>query len=234
MYGASSIDYSFVTGESIPEQKTLGEIIYAGGRHLGGAIELEVIRTVSKSYLTQLWNDNAFKKQTDSNLQSAVNSISKYFTAAILLVAFGSAAYWYGTDINLALNAFTTVLIIACPCALALTTPFALGNTIRIFGRNQFYLKNANVIENLSKADSIVFDKTGTITNSNDISVQYTGTKLNLCEIGMVKSLTRNSSHPLSKAIYDSIKFTISYQIENFKENLRKALPVRYPGRTLH
>lgn len=231
--GKSNIDYSFVTGESVPEQKVLGEIIYAGGRHLGSAIELEVIRTVSQSYLTQLWNDKAFIKKTDTNLQNAVNSVSKYFTFAILAIAFGSAIYWYNTDINLALNAFTTVLIIACPCALALTTPFALGNTMRIFGRNKFYLKNANVIENLSKADSIVFDKTGTITNSNDITVEFSGTNLNLCELAMVKSLSRNSFHPLSKAIYDSINLKIFYEIENYKENLSEGISCEIDGKNI-
>ncbi len=231
--GKSSIDYSFVTGESIPEQKVLGEIIYAGGKHFGSAIELEVIRTVAHSYLTQLWNDKAFDKKTDSNLQNAVNSVSKYFTFAILAIAFGSAFYWYDKDINLALNAFTTVLIIACPCALALTTPFALGNTMRIFGRNKFYLKNTNVIENLSKIDSVVFDKTGTITNSKDIEVEYSGTKLNLCELSMVRSLSRNSFHPLSKAIYDSIKLKVFYETENYKENLSEGISCEISGKTI-
>jgi len=231
--GKSNIDYSFVTGESVPEQKVLGEIIYAGGRHMGSAIELEVIRTVSHSYLTQLWNDRAFVKKTDINLQNAVNTVSKYFTFAILAIAFGSAIYWYNTDINLALNAFTTVLIIACPCALALTTPFALGNTMRIFGRNKFYLKNANVTENLSKIDTIVFDKTGTITNTNDITVEYTGTNLNLCELAMVKSLSRNSFHPLSKAIYDSINLKIFYEIENYRENLSEGISCDITGKNI-
>ncbi|MCY7360483.1 MAG: HAD-IC family P-type ATPase, partial [Ignavibacteria bacterium] len=181
--GAGNIDYSFVTGESIPEVKVMGEIIYAGGRHFGTSIELEVIRKVSQSYLTQLWNDSAFKKN-DSNIQPLVNKISKYFTFAILIIAFSSAIYWLRTDVNLALNAFTTVLIIACPCALALTTPFALGNTMRIFGRNKFYLKNSFVIESLAKTDSIVFDKTGTITNSKNMDVKFTGSKLKLCEYG--------------------------------------------------
>ena len=231
--GKSNIDYSFVTGESIPEHKVLGEIIYAGGRHYGSAIELEVIRTVSQSYLTQLWNDKAFDKKTDSNLQNAVNSVSKYFTFAILAIAFGSAFYWYDKDINLALNAFTTVLIIACPCALALTTPFALGNTMRIFGRNKFYLKNSGVIESLSKIDSIVFDKTGTITNSNDIAVEYSGTSLNLCELAMVKSLSRNSFHPLSKAIYESINLKIFYETENYSENLSEGINCEIAGKSV-
>lgn len=229
--GNANIDYSFVNGESIPEQKVLGEIIYAGGRHIGSAIELEVIRTVSQSYLTQLWNDDAFSKnsgkKTNANLQNLANSVSKYFTAAILLIAFGSAFYWYDKDLNLALNAFTTVLIIACPCALALTTPFALGNTMRIFGRNNFYLKNANVIEEISKINSIVFDKTGTITNTKDTEINFSGSQLTLCELALVKSLVRNSSHPLSKKIYDSISINDFSDVTDFTESISEGISCR-------
>lgn len=231
--GTGSIDYSFVTGESIPEQKVLGEIIYAGGRHTGSAIELEVVRKVSQSYLTKLWNDKAFNK-AESNVQQLTNTVSKYFTAVILLIAVSSAFYWLGKDnINLALNAFTTVLIIACPCALALTTPFALGNAMRILGRNKFYLKNAFVIENLAGIDTIVFDKTGTITNSKNINVKFTGSTLNLCEQGMVKSLVRNSSHPLSRMIYDSITIKDIFEPEDFKESLSDGISCFIEGKKI-
>ena len=231
--GTGSIDYSFVTGESIPEQKVLGEIIYAGGRHIGSAIELEVVRKVSQSYLTKLWNDKAFYK-TESNVQQLTNTVSKYFTAVLLLVAVSSAFYWLGKDnINYALNAFTTVLIIACPCALALTTPFALGNAMRILGRNKFYLKNAFVIESLAGIDTIVFDKTGTITNSKDINVKFTGSSLNLCEEGMVKSLVRNSSHPLSRMIFDSIQIKDVFAAEDFKESLSEGISCCIDGKKI-
>ena len=67
----------------------------------------------------------------------------------------------------MAMNAFTSVLIVACPCALALTIPFALGNTMRVFGRKGFYLKKVEILEELSRVDTIVFDKTGTITQND-------------------------------------------------------------------
>ena len=82
--GNGSIDYSFVTGESKPVQKVLGELIYAGGRQLDSAIELEVIKEVSQSYLTQLWNNDSFLKKTSSNFTNFSNTISKYFTLTIL------------------------------------------------------------------------------------------------------------------------------------------------------
>ncbi|MBV6479317.1 MAG: putative copper-transporting ATPase PacS [Ignavibacteria bacterium] len=222
--GTGNIDYSFVTGESFPEQKVLGEIIYAGGRHFGGAIELEIVRTVSQSYLTQLWNDKAFEKKKQTDFNNITNQVSRYFTVVILLIAIASAVYWLPVDINLALNAFTTVLIIACPCALALTAPFALGNAVRIFGRNKFYLKNSGVVEELSAADAIVFDKTGTITNSRDVSIKFTGSALKLCEQAMVKSLVKNSTHPLSRLIYESIDISDTFNVKDFSETVSEGI----------
>jgi len=139
--GQAYIDYSFVTGESLPVEKLSGDMIYAGGRQIGGTIELDVIKDVNQSYLTELWNDESFTKDRKSRVTTLANKISKYFTMVVLSIAVLSASFWLTTDIVLALNAFTAVLIVACPCALALSTPFTLGNTLRIFGWNKFYLK---------------------------------------------------------------------------------------------
>jgi Cu+-exporting ATPase len=135
---AANIDYSFVTGESSPVAKKNGDLIYAGGRQAGGAVEVETIKEVSQSYLTQLWNNKSFTKHYHSNLNSLVNVISKYFTLIVLLIAAISFVYWAPSNLDTAFNTFTAVLIIACPCALALSTPFTLGNAQRIFGRNKF------------------------------------------------------------------------------------------------
>ncbi|HAY34669.1 MAG TPA: heavy metal translocating P-type ATPase metal-binding domain-containing protein [Ignavibacteria bacterium] len=221
--GNANIDYSFVTGESMPEQKVMGEIIYAGGRHFGSAIELEVIKTVSQSYLTQLWNNDAFKKTQKSNIQNLTDKVSKYFTVIILAIAFGSGLFWIREDINKAIDAFTTVLIIACPCAFALTTPFAFGYTLRIFGRNKFYLKKGSVIEDMSNINTVVFDKTGTITDSGNISVKFFGSKLSHTELCLVKTLVRNSSHPLSRKIFESISSedcSDDLEVTNFDESI--------------
>ena len=178
--GDGNIDYSFVTGESVPVQKVLGEIIYAGGRQIGSAIELEVLKEVSQSYLTQLWNSDTFTKDKDSKLVGFSNTISKYFTVGVLALAFASAAYWMPISFNTAVNVFTAILIVACPCALALAIPFTYGNVMRIFGRNKFYIKNTNVIEKLSKITSVVFDKTGTITQSTKSDIIFNGNPFRL------------------------------------------------------
>ncbi len=217
--GNGNIDYSFVTGESKPVQKVLGELIYAGGRQLSGAIELEVIKEVSQSYLTQLWNNDTFEKKTESDFKSFSDVIGKYFTFAILLIAIISGAYWMQYSTSSALNVLTAVLIVACPCALALSIPFTLGNSIRIFGRNKFYLKNISVIEKLAKINFVVFDKTGTITETGKAKVKFIGPELNPFQQEIVKSLVRNSAHPLSKSTYDRLNGSKSYEIENYEEH---------------
>lgn len=222
--GTASIDYSFVTGESLPSGKVAGEIIYAGGRQNGKAIELEVIRTVSQSYLTQLWNNEAFTKKDEDKFNSLVNIVGKYFTILILLTAASAFLYWYPVSIKAAINAFTAVLIIACPCGIALTSPFALGNAMRILGRNKFYVKNTSVIEHMSKINSIVFDKTGTITKTGDAAVSFIGSVLSSFEQRITKSLARNSIHPLNIKISDAIKERDMFEVKDFKEHLGKGI----------
>lgn len=222
--GDGNIDYSFVTGESAAVEKVPGEIIYSGGRQMGSAIELEVIRTVSHSYLTKLWNKDVFIKDDESRFVSLVNVTAKYFTAAVLLISVAAAVYWLPVSITRAINAFTAVLIIACPCGLALTNPFALGNAMRILGRNKLYLKNASVAERLSSVDSVVFDKTGTITEPGDSAITFSEDVLTTYEQKLIKSLVRNSLHPLSGKIYSIVEVDELFEVSEYKESLSKGI----------
>jgi Cu+-exporting ATPase len=212
--GEGLIDYSFVTGEAEPVVKKENELIYAGGRQTGGAIELEVVKDFSQSYLTQLWNNEIFSKNRHTRIQQVTDRFSKTFTTNVLMVAFASALYWLPQDTTTALRAFTSVLIIACPCAIALAAPYALGTALRYFGRHKFYLKNAQVIEQLAAADTLVFDKTGTLTNTHEAEVMWEGLPLSAVEQAQIATLAAQSTHPLSKAIarYLGNKQTIALQ----------------------
>lgn len=216
--GDGRIDYSFVTGESKPVKKVSGEMIYAGGRQVGAAIELEVVKDVSQSYLTQLWNNDTFNKNSESSFTNFSNAISKYFTIVVLFIAFVSTAFWIPVNLDIAVNVFTSVLIIACPCALALSTPFTLGNAMRIFGRNNFFVKNSAVVEKLNKINTVVFDKTGTITQPGKSDLIYNGIVLNHNQLIQIKSLVRNSTHPLSKKIFKSIETEDFLPVTAFRE----------------
>lgn len=210
--GEGQIDYSFVTGESTPVMKKAGDFIYAGGRQMGGIIKIKVQKEVNQSHLTKLWNqDKTYEKPSDS-LKSLSDKISKYFTLTIIAVAVAGFIFWaFRGEIKTAIFVFTAVLIVACPCALALSIPFTFGNTMRIFGKNGLYIKNSDVIEKLSHITTVVFDKTGTLTQPNQNKIVYSGEPLSDEERDAVVSLAKQSTHPLSNAVskfYKDVNYT--------------------------
>ena len=199
--GKASIDYSFVTGEADPQKIEVGEPLQAGGRQMGASITVLVQSPVEQSKLTRLWNSEAFQKEQDHSIADPVNRLSKHFTWIILAISIGAFAFWYGKDEAIAWNAFTATLIVACPCALALTLPFTFGSTMRLMGKAGLYLKNAQVVESMSKIKHLVFDKTGTLTRANDYRIQWKGEKLSSEGMSVIASGCDQSAHPLSRAI---------------------------------
>jgi P-type Cu+ transporter len=220
----AEIDYSFVTGEAIPITKKSGDKVFAGGKQIGKVIEMEVLHSVSQSYLTQLWSNDVFQKNVEQRHKSITDTISHYFTPVLLLIAFAGFGYWIFIDTNTAFNVFTAVLIVACPCALALTAPFTMGNVLRILGKKKFYLKNALVIEQLAKVDTIVFDKTGTITTNKKSNISYEGKALSEENLVILKSVLRASNHPLSRMLYDFLPECKRIKINNFQEITGKGI----------
>ncbi len=216
--GEGNIDNSFITGESASIPKKPGDKIFAGGKQLGSALELEVIKTVNQSYLTQLWNKEAFKKH-ETGLDTLTNEISKYFTFIILGITLIAGIYWGKIDFEKMFQVVAAILIIACPCALALSAPFTFGHVMRILGRNKFYVKDTLTIEKISKIDTLVFDKTGTITHHKKSNITYEGAKIPDFDLKNIKSLLKNSNHPLSKSLYQFIDTNDElFSVENFIE----------------
>jgi len=226
--GEALIDFSFVTGESRPLKKVLGEVIYAGGRQLSGVLELEVVKPVSQSYLTQLWNNEAFVKPK-TGIKTFSDIASKYFSIALLILAFGAAIFWMFSDPARALASFTAVLIIACPCALALSSPFTLAAVISIFDKNGFYLKNNSVIEEMARTDTFVFDKTGTITNPDAAGMTFIG-HITDEQRQLVSDLTRNSSHPLSRELTKYLKRPALWPTDNYAEKIGRGISGKING----
>ncbi|WP_422081900.1 heavy metal translocating P-type ATPase [Ulvibacterium sp.] len=222
--GDAQIDYSFVTGESEPVRKVSGDKIFAGGKQLNGAIEMEVLKSVSQSYLTQLWSNTVFQKDRPSRFRTLTDSIGKRFTLAVLTIASIATAFWLYYDPSKALNVFTAVLIIACPCAIALAAPFTLGNMLRIFGRKKFYLKDAQAIERLAIIGTAIFDKTGTLTTTKRTTASYEGMPLTVEEESLLKNTLRASNHPLSRALYDILAENNIVPLDEYEEHLGKGL----------
>lgn len=209
------IDYSFVSGESAPVAKNEGDLIYAGGRQLDGAILLEVTRSVSKSYLTRLWNNTTEDQKRVQRSQSFVDHINRWFTLAVFIIAALSCTYWLIYDPAKALNALSAVLIVACPCGLLLTASFTNGSVIRLMGRKGCYLKNAAAIEAMANIDTIVLDKTGTITYGSNVAFRGPLTEH---ELSMAVSLAAQSSHIFSRRIREHYTYTRQLPVEGFRE----------------
>lgn len=227
--GPALIDYSFVTGESEPVAKQEGDYLYAGGRQMGGAIEVETVKAVSQSYLTSLWNQDVFRKGKTDSLNALTNTYSQRFTKLVFAISLGAGMFWAYMNPALAVKSFAAVLIVACPCALALAAPFALGTAQRVLARRNVFLKNPYVLETLANVDTVVFDKTGTLTAAGAGSVTWCGTErwfpnrggsanpplragsetsapaLTETEERWLYSMTRHSTHPLPVRIGEAI-----------------------------
>lgn len=215
--GKACIDYSFVTGESVPVDKEIGELLYAGGRQSGGLIEVQVVREVSQSYLTRLWNDRIEKDKARDH-GSFVHRVSTWFTIILFSIAVGTAVFWGFHDPTKLWPAVTAILIVACPCALLLSTTFTNGNAIRLLQDQHLYLRNANVMESLRNATVLVFDKTGTITLTGSSRVRYEGAELTSAQENVVFSMVRQSAHPLSRAIAAHLRGKQVVHLRNFSE----------------
>lgn len=217
---AANIDYSFVSGEHTPVPKRKGELIYAGARQCGPAIELEVIKPATGSHITELWNNDVF--QHDKHVhKSFIHPWSRYFTYVLFSIAIISATYWQINDPSKVWHVITSILIVACPCSLLLSATFTNGNMVRIFGRNRLYLKNASVIESIGKADTVVLDKTGTLTHSRSSRIRFEGTQPDQTDQQRIAALARQSSHPLSRLLAAELEKIDGQRIRdvsNFRE----------------
>lgn len=227
------VDYSFITGESEPVEVQKGETVYAGGKVIGPSVKMNTIKEVSNSYLTKLWNNAAFKEaEQRKNVSSLADRISPHFTLAVLGIAVTSGILWWPTSAEMGLKVFTAVLIIACPCALALSTPFTLGSALNILSNNGLYIKGIKVIERLANATSIVFDKTGTLTKTDEAEVRFNG-EFTDKELRLVKSACRESVHPLSQKIASHLQVGSKSNVKNFEEIINQGITATVSGRQL-
>ena len=206
----ASVDYSFVSGESDIITKNEGDKLFAGGRQTSGAIDILVTNEITEGYLTKLWGQHIDNNEEErKQFSSLIDRTSQWFSAAILSIAFITLGVWLYLDPSEAMDAFTAVLIIACPCALALAMPFANGNVSRILGKMGFFLRNANTLESIARIDTFIFDKTGTLKSNKAKRVEYHGLPLSPTELNVIFSMTASSTHPLSQAISHSLNASL-------------------------
>jgi Cu+-exporting ATPase len=225
--GDALINYAFVTGESIPVKVEAGSKVYAGGKQTRGDIAIALEEQPKLSDLWDTWSSETNSKEFNNRW---TDHISKYFTLIVLLVAFTAGAIWWFINPAKAVFVFSSVLIVACPCALALSAPFTYGNILRVFSKNGFFVKAGNAIGNLSHITHIVFDKTGTLTESNSNHVQFIGKELTIKHQIAVATLAKQSTHPLSLIIANSLQIDQHVTLQNFEEHIGKGIEAQIGG----
>ncbi len=231
--GQALMDYSFVTGENDPVSRNEGDVLYAGGKQKGGRLVLKVIKAPSQSYITELWNNEVFSDK-QQNRESFVHPWSRYFTIVLLSLAVLTGAFWYVYDQSKILPAVTAMLIVACPCSLLLSSTFTFGGMLRYFGKNKLFLKNSMIIEQLAAVDTIVFDKTGTVTESEKGDVRFNGERLTANERQALKRVASQSSHTLSIQVAQSMNEddeVVALAVNDFKEYSGKGVEAKVNDR---
>ena len=195
-----------------------GERVYAGGRQIGEALELEVIREMSQSDLVSLWNTSLDSPVVSRRFDSVADAIGKHFTLAVLTIAAATAVYWQFADPARMAMTVTAVLIVACPCALALSRPFVMGTALRVWGKHRLFMRGTEVIDALGKIDEIIFDKTGTLTHAERAAATYEGDPLSVEERDQIAALARHSTHPVSRQLAASLPYQTDFIINDFNE----------------
>jgi len=194
---AGAIDYAFVTGESEPVPLARGSRVQAGGRASHGGLRVALTGPASNSRLAALWTDPVFTRPKPQALTDLSVRFGQAFTAAAVLLALAGAAAWWPDAVRAA-DVATAVLIIACPCALTISAPIALGTGMGILGRAGCYLRQPGVLLDLARVTLIDFDKTGTLTGGTS-AVSLGGLPEDAWR--KVRQLAAASVHPVSRAL---------------------------------
>ena len=208
--GTSSIDESMITGESMPATKKTGDEVVGGTLNLSGSFRYRVIRVGSNTVLQQIIRMVQEAQNTKAPIQRFADLISGYFVTAVMIIAVLTFLVWIifapaETRLSYAVINFVSVLIIACPCALGLATPTAIMVGTGLGAENGILIKNAAALEILYKADTIILDKTGTITKGKpEVTDIFTDMDLNEF-LYYSASLEKLSEHPIAHAIVENV-----------------------------
>ncbi|MDO8340677.1 MAG: copper-translocating P-type ATPase, partial [Candidatus Woesebacteria bacterium] len=216
--GSSAIDESMITGESLPIEKFIGDNVIGGTINKLGSFEFCATRIGSETTLSQIIRLVEDAQGSKAPIQAVADKISAWFVPAVIAIAILTFIIWFfilGSTLPFALMAFTAVIVIACPCALGLATPTAIMVGTGVGAEHGILVKGGEPLESASKINTIVFDKTGTITKGKPEVTDIDGlSNLNDIEIlTIAASLEKQSEHPLAEAI-------VNYaEIEKYKLN---------------
>jgi Cu+-exporting ATPase len=238
--GNTSIDQSIITGESLPVDKSVGDQVFCGTINRFGSIEIVTARVGEDSSLQKLIR----MVEEAENKKAPMQRISDKWATWLVPVALGISAAAFGItwalgyEITEALNRAVTVLVVFCPCALALATPTSIMAAIGQATKHGVIIKSGEALENMGKVDCIAFDKTGTLTNGNLVVSDVVPLKEEVGKeqlLSLAASAEAYSEHPLAKAIVahaKELQMTIG-PADNFQMLPGKGISATVNGQTL-
>lgn len=238
--GHSAIDESMLTGESIPVEKVIDDKVFGASINGQGSLTIQAEKVGDETLLAQIIKLVEDAQQTKAPIAKIADRVAGVFVPAVITIALITFAFWYfvmGESFVFALQVAIAVLVIACPCALGLATPTAIMVGTGRGAENGILYKRGDVLENAHHIDTMVFDKTGTITQGKPQVVDvitYRGDEKSL--LSKVASIEKYSEHPLSQAIVEKAvaeKLDFS-EVENFTSLTGRGLQGEVAGQTFY
>ena len=210
--GASFIDESMVTGEPMPAQKKIGDNVVSGTINTSGSFTFKATKVGKETLLAQIIQMVEDAQGSKAPIQALADKISAIFVPIVLVIAFLSLSTWlivgsqylgFSQALSFGLVSFVGILVIACPCALGLATPTAIIVGVGKGAKEGILIKDAATLEKLHKVDTVVVDKTGTITKGKPtlVDIQNLTNLQNDEFVSILASLEKKSEHPIAHAI---------------------------------
>lgn len=233
--GLSTVDESMLTGESVPVEKTTGMSAIGGAINGEGILKINVSKTGSDTYLSQVIQLVSDAEKTKSKAQGFADTAAKWLFYIAIVAGIITLAYWWTTgDFDTALERMVTVLIIACPHALGLATPLVTSRSTSIAAKNGLLIRNRTSFEGAFRINRIVFDKTGTLTEGNFGVTDVLPTE-GISEEELLKlaySVETQSEHPIAKGIVkEGKKRSLElYEVSNYQNLTGKGLLAQVNG----
>ena len=224
--GSTAIDQSSITGESIPVEKNIGDNVVSGTINKNGYCKMKATKVGNDTTLSQIIKLVEEASNSKAPISKLADKVSGIFVPVVITIAVLATIFWLlqGQSFEFALSIGIAVLVISCPCALGLATPVAIMVGTGKGAQNGILIKSAESLELLHKVDTVVLDKTGTITEGKP---KVTDIVSNIEEKELLKiagALEKNSEHPLAEAIMEKVK---QEQIENLEINEFEAISGR-------
>lgn len=235
--GETEVNQASLTGEELPVLKKVDDQVLAGAQNILNPVKILAQKTGNETWIASLENLIQQAKNKKSNVETLIEKILPLFTISIIGVSFLAFFYWIFISWQKAIDVLVAILIISCPCALALATPLLMSATLKKLWAKGAIVKTQNSIEAISEIDTVIFDKTGTLTSGDLKVLHYDFHSISLTEseknyfISAIFSLAKNSLHLVAKAVVNELqqKNLAKIHITNLKEIAGKGIEGKTP-----